>query len=207
MNYIQRRREAIQSSTGAKNKILKTMAKDDQVKTDEESMVEHLILAQEEAKGVTATPVFLWEFVTFHFDKGAPLCTLKILRLGKTDCPATVRVRTKDGNVAAGSAYVSHTTAYHFKEGETSHSVGVDVMPDYAWGKGAHFFAEMFTNSEDPVADIPARHKVAKVQLSNTRKSATYVWTDTSCKFYHGDSHAVVYLQRLANITMAGKVG
>lgn len=206
MNYIQRRREAIQSSTGAKNKILKTMAKDDQVKTDEESMVEHLILAQEEAKGVTATPVFLWEFVTFHFDKGAPLCTLKILRLGKTDCPATVRVRTKDGNVAAGSAYVSHTTAYHFKEGETSHSVGVDVMPDYAWGKGAHFFAEMFTNSEDPVADIPARHKVAKVQLSNTRKSATYVWTDTSCKFYHGDSHAVVYLQRLANITMAGKV-
>jgi len=55
---------------------------------------------------------------------------INVLRLGKTNGPASVRFNTSDGTATAGSDYEFKTVVLNFADGETNQTVGVNIIDD-----------------------------------------------------------------------------
>jgi len=203
VNYLQRRREAIQSSTGNKKKSIFMSS---EVKTEEEQNFAALRLAKEEAAGVTTHAVFIWDMVVYYFHRNANVVELHVERLGKIDIKSKVLIKTTDGNVSGGQAFVHVNETLWFQEGETSKTVGIPIKNEYLWGKGAHFFVELHASPEDSQAHINLKFKKTKVQLSNERHASVFTWTEALANFVNTDSHAILYLQRMKDFATPATV-
>ena len=195
-NYIQRRREAIQASTGNKAKLLSAALKNRPEETVEEHYYNALRLAREEAAGVKDRPIFVWDQGTYFFHRGAQVCELHLERLGKTDVDAYVRCKTRDGNVAGGTAYGITVEEYHFAPGQVKKTVGIPIKAEYDWGRGAFFHVLVEKSDKTPDARIDKKFEQAKIALSNERHEAIFVWAEASTQCVSTDPSAILYLQR-----------
>ncbi|XP_043918185.1 FRAS1-related extracellular matrix protein 3 [Protopterus annectens] len=82
---------------------------------------------------------------------------IPIIRLGDTSKVSVVRIHTKDGSATSGEDYNPHSEDIEFQEGETEHSVEVEVLYD-----GVREMREAFTIHLKPDENMVAETQMSK---------------------------------------------
>uniref|UniRef100_A0A8C8SHP3 FRAS1 related extracellular matrix 2 n=1 Tax=Pelusios castaneus TaxID=367368 RepID=A0A8C8SHP3_9SAUR len=91
---------------------------------------------------------------------------IPVLRLGDTSKVSIVRVHTKDGSATSGEDYHPVSEEIEFKEGETQHTVHIEVLFD-----GIREMREAFTVHLKPDENMVAEIQVTNADYSNVKSS------------------------------------
>ncbi|KAG2457200.1 FRAS1-related extracellular matrix protein 2-like [Polypterus senegalus] len=98
---------------------------------------------------------------------------LPILRLGDTSKVSVIRVHTKDGSATSGEDYNPVSEEIEFKEGETEHTVEVEILYD-----GVREMREAFTvhlkPDENMVAEIQMNKAIIYIEETNSMADVTF---------------------------------
>lgn len=90
---------------------------------------------------------------------------------------------------------------FFFKEGETKKSISISIITDYNWGKGAYFRVQISRSPQDTLSHVDSKFHTAKVMVSDERRVSDFAWVDDVTPATSTDTCAILYLQRLANIS------